>query len=261
MKSRKTGSFFVIALAVIGTIVLIGSRLAAVEAVYPIERASSFLVDEVWSRITGFFRGSAANAENVRLRGEVSRLSLLRGDIARLEAENARLRRALDYTARQPETWIAASVLSRSGAAAGLRETLRVSKGTEDGICEGAVVVVPEGLVGRVTSVTPHTAEVLLVTDPALKVACEVERGGSDGVRGILCGGTDERLVLRHLGSAMRAGTLSRVLTSGRGGVFPAGIEVGTLLTVTNGVRGVEGEVSPHVVFSTLKDVFIRRAR
>ena len=261
MKSRKTGSLIVIALAAIGTVVLIGSRSAAIEAVYPIERARALFVGMVGPRIFGLFRGSAVSAENVRLRREVAELSLLRGDLDRLETENARLRRALDYTARQPEMWIAAGVLSRGGGAAGLRETLRVGKGTEDGVREGAVVVVPEGLVGRVTAVTSHTAEILLVSDPSLKVACEVESGSPVRARGILSGGTDDRLVLRYLGTAAQARPQSRVLTSGRGGVFTAGIEVGTLLTMTNGIRGVEGEVAPPVVYSTLEDVFIRRAR
>ncbi|MBQ6914456.1 MAG: rod shape-determining protein MreC, partial [Kiritimatiellae bacterium] len=52
-------------------------------------------------------------------------------------------------------------------------------------------------------------------------------------------------------------------LTSGRGGVFPRGIEVGTLLGVRRGEAGLalECEILPSVDYSTLEDVFIRCAK
>ena len=126
-----------------------------------------------------------------------------------------------------------------------------------------AVVSVPEGLVGRVVSVTPHTCEILLVTDPSLKVACEVALPGGDFLRGTLAGGSDERLALRHILSKAEVPPRSPVFTSGLGGVFPKGIAVGTLLEVRQDRDSPrrEGEVLPAVDFSTLKDVFIRRER
>lgn len=261
MKSRKTGSYIAVMLAAIGTVALLAVRAVAVEAAYPVERAGKAVSVSVWSRLSGLFHASAAAAENVKLRREVAALAVLKGDVERLEKENARLRRALGYSAHEPEAWVAAEVLSSGGGAAGVRDVVRVNRGSLAGVRTGAVVVVPEGLVGRVTAVTPHTAEVLLVTDPSLKVACEVETGSSVRLRGILSGGSPDLLVLRHLRNAAAAPSGSRVLTSGLGGVFPRGLEVGTLLCVTNGVRSVEGGVAPRVEFSTLEDVFIRRAK
>ena len=261
MKSRRPGSIIVIAVAAILTIALLLVRSVSVEAAYPFERVRRFLSAEIGSRLAGLFRGSAAAAENVRLRREVAALSLVRGDVERTERENARLRRLLDYSARRPERWQAAPVLSSGGGAAGFRDTLRVGAGSLAGVREGAVVAVPEGLVGQVVAVTPHTAEVLLATDPELKVACTFATASGKPVRGILCGGSSERLVIRHLRDVAQVAPQTKVLTSGLGGVFPAGIEVGTLLIVTNGVRGVEGEVLPQVDYSTLEDVFIRRDR
>ena len=168
------------------------------------------------------------------------------------------MRAALQYREGLVGTWVAAEVLSGGGAAAGVRKTLRVDKGSLSGIVEGAVASSPAGLVGRVVSVTPHTAEVLLVTDPALKVACYVE--GADGVGGILSGGTDEKLVLRYFKDTAGLPVRPMVFTSGRGGVFPPGILVGTLLE--SSLKGAEslrqGEVQPTVDFATLEDVFIR---
>ena len=111
----------------------------------------------------------------MRLRREVASLALARDELARLEEENERLRRALDYSESARGAWFAAGVLARSSALAAGRHVLRADKGSLAGVAEGAVVSVPEGLVGRVVSVTPHTCEILLVTDPSLKVACEAK--------------------------------------------------------------------------------------
>ena len=245
MKSGRVGILSSV-LLIAGALALMVFRWpAASEAVYPVERAVRFL------------RGAAADAENARLRREVDGLSLLRGDLERLRTENARLRRALDYAAHRPEAWIAAEVLSSGGGASAAHRSIRVGKGALDGVRGGAIVAVPEGLVGRVAEVSPHTAEIALLTDPSVKVSCEIATGASGRVHGILSGGDADGLLIWHLDGAARP--QSRVFTSGLGGVFPAGFEIGTLLLVTNGVRGVEGEVRPCVDYSTLEDVFIRR--
>jgi len=263
VKARTTGTYLAIAAAAIGALVLVVSRASSVELVYPVERAGAVVSAGFGTRLADLFRGRSVAAENRRLRRDVARLGLLRGDNARLEAENGRLRRALGYAAKRPGVWLAAGVLSRGGGAVGSCESLRVDKGSLAGVRAGSVVVVPEGLVGRVASVTPHTAEVTLVTDPSLKVACEIETRGSARAYGILSGGGGDVLVIRHLKNAESASPHSRVLTSGRGGVFPRGLEVGTLLDVRKDARGLarEGEVLPPVGFSTLEDVFIRCER
>ena len=262
MKTGYRGSYLAIALATVVVAVLVGWRSAAVEAAYPVERASRFLRQRVLSRVVGFFRGAEACAENVRLRREAASLALMRGDVERLEAENARLRAALGYVAKESGRWLAAGVLSTGGGAAGVGSRIRVDKGSLAGVLNGAVVVVPEGLVGRVTSVTPHTSEVTLATDESVKAACEVETGGGV-LRGMLSGGGNDMLLLRHLSGAVEAPPRARVLTSGRGGVFPRGIEVGTLLGVRRSGEGLslEGEVLPSVDYTTLEDVFIRCAK
>ena len=247
MKSGRFGIISVSALTVGALVLMVFRWSAASEAVYPIERAVRFL------------RGATGGAENARLRREIAGLSLLRGDLDRLRLENDRLRCALGYVSRGPESWVAAEVLSANGGASAARRSIRVGKGLLDGVRDGAVVVVPEGLVGRVTAVSPHTAEVSLLADPAVKVACAVGADASGRVRGILSGGDAGGLLIRHFDHAERLRPHSTVVTSGLGGVFPPGFRVGTLLLVTNGVHGVEGEVLPCVDPSTLEDVFIRR--
>ena len=247
MKFGRFSILFAGAVA-IGALVLIGLSPSIVgEAVYPVERLKSLL------------GGSFENAENVRLRREVAALALVRVECDRLKAENAALRESLGYKARFAGEWEPAEVLSSGGGAAAIRDVIRVGKGALSGIREGAAVVVPKGLVGRVVSVSPHTSEVLLLTDPSIRVSCRIETADGAFAHGILMGADSDRMILGHLSGAEALRPHAKVVTSGLGGVFPKGIEIGPLRVVTNGVRGVEGEVLPSVDSATLEDVFIRR--
>ena len=264
MKSRTRGSIAVGAIAAAGAIALVVWRSVAVEAAYPVENARRTLATRVWSRVTGAFRGAAASAENVRLKRELAALAMLRGDLERLEAENVRLRRGLALSEREPGSWIAAEVLATDGGAAGVRTFLRINRGELDDVSKGAVVACPDGLVGRVASTTAHTAAVTPLTDPSVKAHCRVE--GDGRVRGILSGGADEALVLRSLaGDFAGAGSpapRSRVVTSGLGGVFPPGLEVGAWVRLCTNANGTAtGEVLPSVSFSELEEVFVRRGQ
>ena len=259
MKSRRIGLFSA-GILIVGALSLMVFRSAvASEAVYPVERLARLFGTSVLSRLSGLFAGASASAENVRLRREVAGLALLRVDLERLRAENARLRRALDYKDRQPGAWLPAGVLSAGGGASAVQHSIRVDRGTLDGVREGAVVVVPEGLVGRVTKVSPHTSVVALLVDPSIKVSCAIEAGASGSVHGILSGGGPDGLLVRHVRDAGQLRSHAKVVTSGLGGVFPGGLAVGTLHLTRGDAGGVEGEVRPYVDFSTLEDVFIRR--
>lgn len=256
----KNGTTAVAAIAALAAFVFCVSRSSAIEAVYPVEHAKRTFADRVWARLAGIARSGETAAENVRLRREVATLAMVRGDCERLEEENRKLRAALGYIQKEPGGWIAARVLSEGGGAAGARRTLRVGKGSLAGVRAGAVVASPDGLVGRVSNVTPHTAEVLLAVDPALKVSCIVE--GGRGTRGIVSGVSDDILVMRHFSEGSGFSQGARVFTSGMGGVFPGGIVVGTMRTACARSAGEmlrECEVTPAVDFSNLEDVFIRK--
>ena len=260
MKNSTIGTYSVIALGAVTLAVVLFSRRAAVEAVYPMERASLVLKRSVWPRVKGIFNGPSCAAENLRLRREVATLSMLSGELERLERENASLRRTLEYSAREPEKWIAAPILAEHAGAFGCDGLLRVGRGTADGVAEGAVVASPEGLVGLVTAVTPHTAVITLVTDPTLKVACSIELGSGRTASGILEGGDDGSLAINHIRGMSVDMPRARVMTSGRGGVFPKGLEVGTLAGAEAGESGEwSGTVYPAVDFDMLEDVFIRK--
>ena len=252
MRPSGSRALTVCTLAVAGAFVFLAARLVAVEAAYPVEKAKRGFAEKVMSRLSGLFHAAEANAENVRLKREVAALALVRGENERLEEENDRLRSALGYARVHHGEWLAAPVLAESGGAVA-RGVIRVDRGSLDGVVEGAVAAAPEGLVGRVSSVTLHTSEITLITDPMVKVSCEIEEAGEMRLRGIIWGGDADRLELKYPVGAGKLPPRSRVITSGVGGVFPRGIEIGLYLG--------DGEVQPSVDFSRLDDVFIRREK
>ena len=257
MKKRKG---ILAALAILGAFLLwaVIGRQTAAEAVYPVENGTNWFMRHVFRPIGAALTRPRLAAENRRLLDEIAQLKMQLADHAELTAENDRLRAALDFDRRNPGVWIAAPVLSRGGTL-GAGDMLRIGKGSAAGIRKGAAVAVPEGLVGQVADVSRHTAEIRLVTDPAVKVACEVvaEEAGSPAAFGILSGG---RLV--HLKRDLVLPEHAKVVTSGLGEVYPRGITVGVLAQWAH-VDETEleqvGEIVPAVDFSSLETVFIYR--
>ncbi len=267
-----------------------GSYIAA-EAVYPVENGANWISRHVGSRIKSLFAGSSAFSENERLRKEVACLRMACAEFARVTDENKRLRGMLgldgpgDSVPFSTNRWICARVLSR-GAAAGNPCVLRLGRGFLAGVKRGAVVAVPEGLVGRIANVTPNTSELRLITDPSTRVACEVELGGEPGAHdgaqpsrlahGILYGrghspvASTETSIL-YIVHPLRVRNVERqtvlpqrakIITSGLGGVFPRGLTVGFLIDGAHGDETnleQEGDVEPAVDFLSLENVFIRR--
>lgn len=260
MKKKITGAKVaaVVITAVVVCFVLVPS--VPVFLIVPFERVALYVRRTVGPGVRGAFHGALANAENVRLRREVALLTLERDSALRLREENERLRRTMGYFARRPEKWLAAAVLSSSGGASGVSRTIRVNCGTEQGVVRGAPVAVADGLVGRVVEAHARSAVVALLTDPAVKVSCRMKSPDGGVLYGIVAGGTEELLSLSRLSGPSVAPSGTRVVTSGLGGVYPEGIEVGTLVALRWNANGLleDASLRPAVDFSQLEDVYIR---
>ena len=257
----------------------LGAKSAAAEVVLPAERAKAAVSRGFMARLRGVWRRAETGAENQRLKREVAMLAMVRQDNERTMAENSRLRKLLGYAPAGEGRWIFAPVLSHGGASGSMR-VIRAGRGSLDGVKANAAVAVPEGLVGRVASVSPHTCEILLLTDPTSNVACEIMPGdGRKGrIFGILSGTARspgggngilpltyavDPLLIRHLGADAEIPPRAPVVTSGRGGIFPPGLTVGYLLSSRVDSTGLErdGDVAPAVDFAGLEDVLIRHEK
>ena len=275
MKGR-TG--IVIAAAALGAVALFffGVRGTAAEAVYPVENGCNWFSRNIGVRVSGLFTGMNLAAENRRLKEENAALRM------ELSSFVSSTRHQAPGTTPIPSvpstTWLSAPVLSRNGTI-GVNGLMRLGKGSLAGVKVGAPAAVPEGLVGRVVSVTPHTCDVRLIIDPSMRVSCEIESPdpSSGPIYGILYGGgascvaaeADASILyvvnplrMRHMQQRLDLPPRSKIITSGLGGIFPRGLVVGFLLDgqhVDETRLEREGDVVAAVDFPSLENVFIRR--
>src|SRR5688500_3183316 len=165
------------------------------------------------------------------------RLSISRDSIALramqvqvLEAENERLRKMLALGSRLDWGFVAAEALH--GLTIGEETSVAMSAGSDAGVRRYAPVVAPEGLVGMVQTVDPGTSVAVLWGHPQFRPSAMSADGSAFGIIHPHASEGAEGFLLELRGVQFRSplDTGSLVVTSGLGGVFPAGIPVGTVV-------------------------------
>lgn len=114
-------------------------------------------------------------------------------------------------------------------------KSIIVNKGELDGIKKGNGVLSTAGVVGRVVKLTPHAAEILLLTDADSYIEGIDEKSR---IRGIVNGAGSDKLKFLYIlsGDPINAG--DTLITGGKDGVFPEGIMIGTVTEVKGNPQG-----------------------
>jgi rod shape-determining protein MreC len=208
---------------------LVRVRQALSVVVYPV-RVVVDLPFSTWASLRETFADrDALIAENQQFRRErletASRLQRLEA----LERENARLRELLDSTERVASRSLVAEILAVDLDP--YRQRLDLNRGLVDGVYVGQALIDAEGVVGQIVRVGPLTSEAMLIADAESAVPVSVNR---NGLRTIAYGtGDSSRLRLPHLTNNANIEVGDLLVSSGLGGVFPAGYPVGRVLEVT----------------------------
>ncbi len=231
-------------------------------AMAPAERG----VSGVWQRLSeavAALRGiGGAVEENRELRLELVRVQAELSQLRKAEDDNASLRRAFEFRRQVPFAMIPCNVISRN--ISGWWSSVRIGKGSRDGVAEHRAVISPDGLVGKTTEVSPLVSEVLLVSDPACRVSARLARADIFGlVRGLgsdLKGYPKARMEFINKDAEVRVG--DEVVTSGlsgAGGVFPKGVHIGYVEKVYRDDSGLfqYAEIIPRASAGLLDYVFV----
>jgi len=196
--------------------------------VYPLQIAVDLPIEAGnWMAEVLASRGALID-ENRRLREKQFRLQSRLEKFAELEAENRRLRRLLDSSAKVGERVLVAELLSVDMDPFSRRIVL--NKGTRDGVELGQSLIDSNGVMGQVVHAAPFSSNALLITDPSHALPVQVQR---NGLRALAVGaGTLNMLELAHIpnNADVRIGDL--LVTSGLGGRFPAGYPVGRVASI-----------------------------
>jgi rod shape-determining protein MreC len=210
---------------------LVRLRQGIATVLYPVQR--TLLVPRDLLHVGAEYVGEVGRlrAENAELRRIETANAHALLQTEQLAAENRQLRRLLAMRERAVLRSTVAEVLYDARDAFSRR--LVLDKGVQHGVAAVQPVIDADGVIGQVTRVYPLSSEVTLVTDRESTIPVELRRTGE---RSVVYGGSlPGTLELRYLrtNADVRAGDV--LVTSGLDGVFPAGLPVGTVRSVEIG--------------------------
>ncbi|MDR0519127.1 MAG: rod shape-determining protein MreC [Clostridiales Family XIII bacterium] len=215
-------------------------------------------------RITGNQPGStvAGNSETDRLRAEIESLKqelqmakLTDEEYAELKALSGSFNIDDPIAGKKP---VAADVITYNNT--DTFNIFTINAGTESGIERDSVILCGDGLVGRVLSSDKGWAKVASLTDENNRIGFQVkeQKDGQEVVFLGVCSGDGEgNLVGALLDENGFAAEGDEVVTSGLGGIYPAGITIGTVVKAgyTKKSQMMEVTIEPSVYFKGLKKV------
>jgi len=205
-----------------------GLRGVLALAAYPLQRAATAPID-LAMRVGDYFSTQASLIEeNERLRERALANAQDAQRYQAAQAEAAELRRLIGAGEKLQVQATPAEVLYLSRDP--YSHKLFIDRGAVQGVQAGSPVADDTGVVGQVTRVHPLVSEVTLLTNPDQAIPVEVLRNGLRAVA--FGGGNSGTLELRYMPANAEVHTGDRLVTSGIDGVYPAGLAVGTVISV-----------------------------
>jgi rod shape-determining protein MreC len=201
-----------------------------------VERFRTALVDRVvpsfsWvmmpvTRVTGMIENFQSYArlyeQNQQLRDELQQMKAWKEAALQLEQKNARLLDLNNVRLDPMLTHVTGVVLADSGSP--FRQSVLLNVGARDGIHDGWATMDGIGLVGRISGVGERTSRVILLDDSSSRIPVVVQPSGQ---KAILSGDNSMLPPLDFLEHPDQVQPGDRVVTTGDGEVFPAGLLVG----------------------------------
>jgi rod shape-determining protein MreC len=227
------------------------------------------LVQVVFSKPANYVAGVFENIEdlqntyeeNKELKKRLDKVAKLEADVQELTKENKELRDVLDKkeTLRDFDP-IQATVIGRNPER--WNELIMIDKGETSGIKQNMAVITANGLIGKVKSTEKFTATIQLLSalDPTNRISAKVLQGDKP-VYGTIEGYDDEQklLKLKRIPSDAKVKKGQSVVTSGLGGIFPAGLEIGKVVKVEPDEFGLNQSayVKPGADFYDIENVMV----
>ncbi|MCX5369924.1 rod shape-determining protein MreC [Streptomyces sp. NBC_00103] len=229
-----------------------GARQAAAAAFGPIENGVSSAVDPVGNAVSAVRDSGERHDRLTDLEKENAALKAKLGSDDRNRSRLAQLDKMLKIAGTGQYGIKGAEVIA-IGAAQSFSWTITIDVGANDGVKRDMTVLNGDGLVGRVTTVGPDTATVLLASDPDFTVGTRME--ASDEL-GFASGQGDRPLRVELLNGKAEVKKGDRLVTFGSQAdkPFVPGVPVGVVSRVdpSGGDLTRTLYVTPYVSFTKL---------
>ena len=160
--------------------------------------------------------------QNQELRRELQQMKSWKEAALQLEQENARL---LDLNSVRLDprlTHVTGVVMADSGSP--FRQSVLLNVGRRDGLLDGWATMDGLGLVGRISGVGENASRVILLTDTTSRIPAVIQPSGQNA---LVVGDNTRSPPIDFLENPDLVRPGDRVVSSGDGGVFPAGLVIG----------------------------------
>lgn len=203
-------------------------RLWATSTVTPFERAEHAIGWALRNGWSNYLDLRHVRQQNKDLQQELARMRVDEAAIAEDALQGRRLQALLAFREKYVASTVAAQVIGASGS--DQAHVLTIDKGSNDGLRPDMAVITPDGVVGKLRDVFPTTAQVLEINDPTSGAGVIL---ASTRIRAILRGTITGRAQIGNLTADSRIKPGEQVLTSGGDQVYPRGLPVGTIESIS----------------------------
>ena len=265
---RDNGLLLVIIAALLAAVLAVGSSLLGADpltnlaelAATPFRGISSAVANWTQERYDRTFRYDQMEQTNEELRHRVSELEELEREYQDAIREKERLEDLLGLAEERPEfTYEDAQVTRRTTS--NWESNLTIDQGSADGVEVDDCVIDQYGnLVGIVTEVGSNWSLVATVLDPSVELGGRVARTDDDAIlEGDFTLMLEGQLKLSYLPEDTQLVSGDQVITSGLGGVYPAGLVVGEITGLFTEADGVSryAQVKPAADLDSVRYVYV----
>lgn len=227
---------------------------------YPFVTAANAIADGVGGFFDKLINADKYKSENDELMAQLTEMYKHTMDYDELEKENDRLREMLGIKQKQPDFRFSEPCDVVSHNANDLYGGFTINKGKTDGLSQNDPVITAVGLVGRITSIGENYAKVTTVISPQVNVGVYTMRTKATGVIENDVSSAQKGLCL--MSDIMKEADIKEgdiVFTSGKSGLFPADVMVGTVTEVYDDPNGLTKHalIEPAENIKSVSSVFV----
>ena len=204
-------------------------RAQVIDRVVPSFEWALIPLTKVADMVENFQSYTRIYEQNQELRRELQQMKAWKEAALQLEQQNAKLLDLNNVRLDPKLTYVTGVVLADSGSP--FRQSVLLNIGQRDGIVDGWAATDGLGLVGRISGVGRSTSRVILLNDSNSRIPVTIQPSGQ---RAILSGDNSKLPPIEFIESPELVRPGDRVVSSGDGGVFPAGILVGQVAQGTD---------------------------